>query len=122
MSNICLNFSRKCILLAKSNLTFIANFSQSFARPQVDICSECKGLNVRNKSKNLNANSKRGALAELQISEKRKKFLIKVKEMEEFRKQGMITYSISTSPKFLFVNYLTVGSSLSMCFVYVIRQ
>ena len=60
---------------------FQENFGYSFARPQVDVCSQCEALQAKLRDKNLNDNAKRTAAAELMIHKRRAgKFYSSMKE------------------------------------------
>lgn len=59
---------------------FQENFSYSFGRPQVDVCSLYEALNAKLKDKSLNDNAKRTAAAELMVHKRRaKKFYTSMK-------------------------------------------
>lgn len=63
---------------------FKERFSLSFGRPQVDTCCKCEELNMKIKSKELNDNAKRVAVAEKLVHLRRaKKFFTKMTELKE---------------------------------------
>lgn len=74
---------------------FKDNFSYSFGRPQVDVCSTCEELNMKIKSSTLNEAAKRAAVAELIVHKRRaKKFYGKLQEVTELCKSREDTSAI----------------------------